>query len=453
MVLVPNDCPACYILFIWANLRICLISFVANLNCGNLDRDAIINELSGNYPNVKRSDIVYKHMKDPALLRYYYRIKMLPVTSSTEMVGSSPTDLFIGRFGYPYVNIGPLVPPEFGDTTILSTPERWRYMQIDDIVNMRSKLVRGLHRTKVQNVEGGKIEQFIRDLALAERPAEAEISFASRPFIKMTMKDEVEPFGPSAQMKKLDVYNIHADRKVEKLYSDTDALSKTAMIELYEDGIPVSKIQRGLSAGLFGLATKRRYVPTRWSITAVDDTLSKNNLEELKAYDPVDAIYAYYHVALDNRWLVIFIPGNWQYESIEAFYPHTVWNENGIDVSIFGSYEPYTGRKTYAEMGGCYYSGRLAITEKMRLLKKQGVALILREVHEGYIMPVGVWNVREHVRETLESKPVILHSTSEMFNYIASKMEIKINDWIKNSTILKNMLQQKRISDYSVKQN
>ena len=59
-------------------------------------------------------------------------------------------------------------------------------------------------------------------------------------------------------------------------------------------------------------------------------------------------------------------------------------------------------------MGGCYYSGRLAVTEKMRLLKKQGAALILREAHEGYTAPVGVWNVREHVRGTLETEPVFL---------------------------------------------
>ena len=136
---------------------------------GTLNRSAIIDELSGDYPGVKRSDIVYKHMRDPALLRYYYKIKMMPFTSKMELAGSSPTDLFIGRFGYPYVNIGPLVPPEFGDTTILSTPERWRNMGIEEIVNMRSKLVRGLYRTKVNNVEHSKMEELVRDLALRRK--------------------------------------------------------------------------------------------------------------------------------------------------------------------------------------------------------------------------------------------------------------------------------------------
>ncbi len=183
------------------------------LSGGSLDRNSIIDELGSGY-SVKRSDIIYRHMRDHALLRYYYKLKMMPLTSKTEIVGSSPTDLFIGRFGYPYVHIGPMVPPEFGDTAILSTPERWHRMSIDNIVEMRSKLVRGMYRTKVQNIEQGKMEELVRDLALAERPAEAEVSFSGKPFVRLAMKDEVEPFGPSAKIKKFDLYNMKADRKV-----------------------------------------------------------------------------------------------------------------------------------------------------------------------------------------------------------------------------------------------
>lgn len=398
--------------------------------------------------NVKRSDIVYRHMHDPVLIRQYYRLKMMPMTSKLEIVGSCPTDLFVGRYGYPYVNIGPLLPPEFGDTSLLATPERWVHMSINDIVEMRSKLVRGMHLTKVNNVENGRIEELVRDLALAERPAEADATFSAKPSVRLTLRDEVQPFGPSAQLKGLDVYNIQADVKVENLYNDFDATAKTSMVELYNKGIPVSKIQRGLSAGLFGLKNKRKFVPTRWSITAVDDTLSKVNLEEVKSYDQIDAIHAYYNNSLDNRWLIFLIPGGWQYESIEAWWPKTIWNENGVDISIFSSGEGYYGRKTYAEIGGCYYSGRLAITEKLQMLKKQAVALILREVHDGYVMPVGVWNVREHVRETLQGEPMIMHSMEDMMACIRSKLDINTVGWIRNSRILRDLISQKRLREY-----
>ena len=415
-----------------------------------MDRFTILEQLGqgDSARHVKRSDIVYKHMRDPALLRYYYKLKVQPFTSKLELAGSSPTDLFIGRFGYPKVFIGPLVPPEFGDTSVLGTPERWRSMSIEQIVEMRSKLVRGVHLTRVQNVETGKVEEFVRDLALADRPAEAEVTFARKPVARIAMQDEVQPFGPSAEMKNFELYNIKTDKKMESRYSDIDAKATASMTELYNRGVPVSKIQRGLSAGLFGMKNDRKFVPTRWSITAVDDTLSKANLAIVKGYEPIDAIHAYASTSLDNRWLIFFIPGNWQYESVEAWYPNTIWNENGKDVSIFGSYENYNGRKHYAEIGGCYYSGRLAVTEAMLSLQKQAMALILREVHEGYLMPVGVWNVREHVRETLETAPTILHSVRDMFEFVKTRFEIGTKDWIKNSVMLTELLKQKRLLEY-----
>ncbi len=407
----------------------------------------MLKELSDGI-KVKRSTIVYQHMRDPALLRYYYTMKVQPILSSTELAGSSPTDIFIGRFGYPKVSIGPLVPPEFGDTSLLGMPERWRYMSMDQIVNFRSKLVRGMYTSNVHDVEAGKVQEQVRDLALAERPADSELSFMKKPFVRIELRDEVQPFGPSAVMKSFDVYNTKADKQLEKKYQDGDAKATTSMVELYERNVPFSKIQRALSAGTLGLSKNRKFVPTRWSITAVDDTLSKYNLRSVKDLEPIDAIYAYYNVSLDNRWLIFLMPGNWQYESIEAWYPNTVWNEGGNTISIYGSYEGYNGRKTYAEIGGCYYSGRLAITERLKALGKQAVALILREVHGGYLMPVGVWNVREHVRQTLETEPTVMHSVDDMLAHIKRKLDIPVNDWIRNSRLLTDLYSQRRIVEY-----
>ncbi|MGC8670045.1 MAG: Nre family DNA repair protein [Candidatus Micrarchaeia archaeon] len=399
-------------------------------------------------PNVKRSDIVYKHMHDPAIIRYYYRIKNAPFTDKLNLAGSSPTEIFIGNYGYPKVFIGPMVPPDFGDTSLLATPERWTYMKIEDIVDMRSRLVRGKYQTNVRNVESGRIEEMVRELALAERSAESELEFAKKPMVRLVLRDEVQPFGPSAEIKHFELYNIKADRKLESLNMDYDASAKDAIVELYNRNVEISRIQRGFSAGLFGLKNNRRFVPTRWGITAVDDIISRENLKTVKDMEPVDTIYAYYNSALDNRWLIFFIPGNWQYESIEAWYPNTIWNEDSSKISIYSSYEPFEGRKDYAEIGGCYYAARVAVSEKLLMLKRQAVVLILREVHEGYVMPVGVWNVREHVRQTLQTEPIILNNFDDMLNITESKMEISPKNWIMNSRILKDLLMQKRLSEY-----
>ncbi|MGC8478724.1 MAG: Nre family DNA repair protein [Candidatus Micrarchaeia archaeon] len=409
-----------------------------------LERLKMIRELETSTPGVKRSEIVYKHMKDPALLRYYYKMKTLSSIGSTEVLGSSPTDLFVGRYNYPKVFIGPLLPPEFGDTSLLSTPERWRYMDIEKIVEMRSKLVRGMHISNVYDVEKGRLEEQVRDLAIAERPAEAEVKFESKPFVKIALNDEVEPFGPSAVMKDFELYNVKSDKKIESRYYDDAATATTSLKELYERGVPVSKLQRAFSAGVFGLKNARKFVPTRWSITAVDDTLSKANLSEVKYQEPIDAIRVFYNSALDNRWLIFFFPGYWQYESIEAWYPKTIWND-GNQISMYSSYEGYRGRKTYAEIGGCYYAARLAVTEKLQEMNKQAMVLILRETHEGYVMPVGVWNVREHVRQTLNAQPTVLEDLSQVFEYVRQKLAIPPKEWIRNSTILKSLLMQRRL--------
>ncbi len=415
-----------------------------------MDRNEMLGELAGMppVPAVKRSTVVYRHMRDPALLRYYYGMKTMNLLDRLDLSGSSPTDIFIGRYGYPKVYIGPLVPPEFGDTSILGTPERWDNMTMDDIVSMRSRLVRGVHVSNVHSVESGIIEEQVRDLALAARPAVTDLTFTRKPFIRMALQDEVQPFGPSAVMKDMSIGNTTANRDVEALYGDTDAKATTAMAELYDKGLPVSKIQQGLSAGLFGLKGNRRFVPTRWSITAVDDTLSKRLREEIKANSSIDSVRAYYNVALDNRWLIFFVPGSWSYESIEAWWPKTVWNENGKDISIYSSHEGYRGRSTYAEIGGCYYAARLAVTEKLKELGGQATVLILREVHDGYTMPVGVWNVREHVRQTLQGMPHILHDTKDMMALISQRLDIPVKTWMANSAVLRDLVSQRSLRSY-----
>jgi len=424
-----------------------------DVNINNADSSNIDNNIVESF-KIKRSDIVYKHMRDPALLKYYYKMKTIASlydkdniknNSKNIIEGSSPTDIFIGSYNYPYVYIGPLVPPQFGDTSLLGTPEKWQNLRIEEIVDLRTKLIRGMSLTNIYDVDNGRIQQQIQELAMSEKYEDTALEYSKKPVIKLELNDDVQPFGPSVQINKLEIPNTKANRKIEKFFFDYDANAEDALIELYNENIEISKIQRAFSAGLFGIKKQRKFVPTRWSITAVDDTISKHNREAIKAYEPVDTIYAYFNNALDTRWLIFFIPGNWQYEVVEAWWPRTIWSETEKDISINSSYEPYNGRSKYAEIGGSYYAARLAVTEKLKNVKRQAMVLILREIHEGYILPVGVWNVREHVREALTKEPIILNSTDEILKIIKSKLDIDPKGWIKNSTLLRFLYQQKRL--------
>ncbi|MGC8888569.1 MAG: Nre family DNA repair protein [Candidatus Micrarchaeia archaeon] len=395
--------------------------------------------------NIVRSPIVYLNMRDPKFLKYYYKMKTVELIDGNELLGSSPPDIFIGSYGYPNVFVSPMVPPVFGDTEVLATPEMWRKIDLPKIVEYRSLLVRGMHRSNIHNVEKGKIEELIRDFALAGKNVEADVSFERKPEMKIVFDENSQPFGPSAPIKSIEVGNISSDKKLEDAYSDTDMDAKTAMLELYEKGEPVSKIQKALSAGLLGIGKRRKFVPTRWSITAVDDTISKEKIKEAKSYDTIDSVLVYENVALDNRWIILMVPGSWSYELIEAWYPNTTWNMGSNEIAIYSSFEFFEGRKTYAEIGGCYYAARLAVSELFEKTNKQAITVILRETHPGYTLPVGVWNVREHVREALEKEPKRFQTLREAFFYIETKLDIPMAKWVENSRVLKELLRQRKL--------
>lgn len=395
---------------------------------------------------VARTGTVYKNMKDPAFLKYFYKSLAIDKVKGNDIYGSSPPDLFIGRVGYPNVYVGPLVPPELGDTTVMGSPEMWVGKSMEDIVRFRSNLIRGMYKTRISNAGNGRIEEMIAELAMAEKYSGVEEMLKHKPILEMQFSENSQPYGPSAMMKDMRIDNSRANPAVESAYFDTDMNATKAIIELYEKGVLVSKIQKSLSAGILGVGGNRKFVPTRWSITAVDDTLSKYKLRSVKEYETLGGIEVYENFALDNRWLVIMIPGAWEYELVEAWYPNTSWNMESKNIEIYSSYEPFKGRTKYAEIGGCYYAARLASAELLDKMQRQAKVVILREALPGYIMPVGVWNVREHVRQALRNTPVQLDTFDELLAYIGRKMLIPVNSWIKNSTLLTLSLRQKRLS-------
>ena len=385
----------------------------------------------------------------PILVKYYSIEKVKPFINSLKIDGSSPPSVFIGRIGYPKVAIGPMIPPIMGDTSVIDTPELWFDRSIDDIVDFRSMLVRGKYQVNVLDVENpNKIVEYTRELALSKNSVFTEAVFSKKPVGKIAFYDEVQPHGPSAPLKMFDITNPKYDFHIEKAFYDTDLKAANAIFDLYENGVNISRIQRAFSVGAFGIKKFRKFVPTRWSITAVDLSIGHILMEKTKTYPWVNEFRVYYHNQFDNRWAVLMMPCEWQYELIEAWYPNTAWNPYGRSVTMFNSYEFYKGRTTYAEIGGCYYAGRLVVNELLNNERRQAGVVILREAHPGYIMPIGVWNVRESVRKALKENYRKFDTLDKALVYISEKMDIPLQRWIRNSAVIKNQLYQKRIEDF-----
>jgi hypothetical protein len=385
----------------------------------------------------------------PILVRANYYLKSVPLMSTEDIAGVSPPSVFIGRIGYPHVYVGPLVPPVHEDTSLYDLPEQWFGRPIDEIVGFRSLLIRGKHRVHVQKFnEAGKIMEQTRELALAEHSVDTELNLTKKPRGSIFMDDSVQPFGPSAPIRDLHVGNARYDHRVEKAYYDTDLRATPAVLELYDRGVMVTKIQKAFSVGAFGIEKNRRLVPTRWSITAVDDIVSKSLAEQVKTFPEINEYRVYESVYLDNVFEILMIPAAWSYESMEAWYPGTVWNPHGRNTAIYSDWEGNDGRTTYAQIGGCYYSGRLAVCEQLIKERRQATVIVLREARPGYIMPIGVWQVRENVRNAMRNVPYKCNTLNEALNRVSSQLQIPLKRWIAQSALLKNALFQKKISDY-----
>ena len=372
--------------------------------------------------------------------------------TSPHIQGSTPPGVFVGRIGYPKVYIGPMVPPYRGDTEILDTPELWIGKSIQDIIDYRFALIRGKVRASVYNAQsGGRLLDTLQELAMGKRPVDAEAMLTRVPNKVITLSGESQPFGPSAPLRSFKASDVSVDHRVERAFYDRDLKAADAVVELYGDDVLATRIQRAFSLGMFGFQKRRKLVPTRWSITAVDSILSLELINRIKQHDTIDEYRVYSFEHLDNRFVAILMPELWSFEWIEAWFPGTTWNpdERATAPAMMGDFEPYRGRTTYPDVGGCYYACRLAVAERLNQERRQALALVLREIHPGYILPVGVWNVRESIRQTVQSEPQKFDTLQAALTHAQTKLTIPLRKWIENSEMLKRALFQKKITEFA----
>lgn len=385
----------------------------------------------------------------PVIAKAEALLKLKTTVDNQSIQGSTPPAVFVGRIGYPKINIGPMIPPFYGDTEILDTPELWMGKEIEDILDYRFSLIRGKSRSNIFEAQNpGKLLGELQELAMGKQPVDTEAIFKKKPNRILALNESSQPFGPSAPLKKFKTTTISVDSRIEKNFNDTDMTASDSIYSLYNAGVLITRIQRTFSLGMFGHSKRRKLLPTRWGITAVDSTISKRLVKEIKQFQTIDEYQVFTFTNIGNIYAAIFIPERWSFEWIEAWFPKTFWNPLGKSPELMGDFEPYEGRSKYANVGGCYYSARLALAEKLKKDRRQAAGLILREIHPEYILPVGVWNVRESIRELLKTKPTKFDTFNKAMFHALKELTISVNDWARNSKMMREALFQKKISQY-----
>ena len=356
----------------------------------------------------------------------------------TEIDGSSPPSVFIGSWNYPQVFAGPMIAPLHGDTMIMDRPESWiaENKSQEEIIRYRLNLVRGKQKVKVTNLHQRFIGK-LRDIALSSRSLESRAEFQQAPR-GATFSPDHAPFGPSAPLERLEVETSRWDHHLEKAYYDDDLLAADAVGRLHERGLPFSSIEKAFSLGSFGIGKRRRLVPTRWAITACDSTLARRLLHNVRGYQPIDSVQVREFSSLNNYYAVLLLPTAWQYEWMEAFL-HIL----GREELIFSDYENNAGKKGYSRVGGCYYSCKMAVLEALAREKKQAGAIVLREAYPGYV-PLGVFNVRENVRNAMLQPAQEFESMKTALQYISVRLELPIKSFIERSDLLQEQLRSRQ---------
>ena len=370
-----------------------------------------------------------------AAKNYLPRLKI----TNDSLFGLSPPSVFIGRYGYPNVYAGPLVTENENSIVVADTSSLYG-KDLNFILSNTSSLLRASSRVNVKKLSG-RIVDATQEIAMSLKPLDTEVKI-EKVSISPTLDTYFHPTGPRIIPRRIDVVdNPDIPRKVDSIAEDRIKASD-AIVELYGYGLNVDYLQRLLSSGVLG--KERKMVPTRWSITAVDDTIAKFLLKDIRLYETIDKVEYYTNSFMGNEFHILLIPGIWEYEMIETWMRGSVYASSTYTGE---DYESYGGRKDYAEnITGAYYAARLAILEKLNDRRRQAKVLIYREITPEYRLPLGVWVIRETVRHALRKKPEIFEDVNSAISEILRKA--KIEEWVKRSRILYNLIHQTTLDSF-----
>ncbi len=375
-------------------------------------------------------------------LRYWQKT----IEATKDFTGTSPPSVFVGSFEYPKVWIGVLSPPvQQPSTSILDSPETWfkNKATIEQILSLRGELIYSRFKSDVTSGKG-KLVDVVQEVAMAKKSTDIEVNLKKFPRFVFNLDTHTTPVGSPAQLVSARITeNPKVEHKVDYLISDVDLRAENAVNVLYKFGIPVSRIEKIFSSGLLGVQMQRKFVPTRWGITAVDDIIGKNLRERVKEYSELGEIRLFHSEYIGNHYEVLLIPGAYQFELVEF------WGKVFEMKSFSSDYEPFQGRKDYAShTHGAFYSGRLATMEYLEKIKRQATVLIVREVRSEYSIPVGIWQLRESVREAMSSPYETFPVLKDAVKRISERIFVK-DGWVPHSKIMTDSKEQKKITQFS----
>lgn len=383
-----------------------------------------------------------------------FKIKNLAGISKLD--SNSPPSVFIGsKLRYPLVNVGILSPLNRDENAWLYDDAKFwseNNFQIGDVMKIRDSLLNSRFQSRVSDSRTSKkFVEIAQEIATASKPVDVEIELKSKLDFGREKDRVLTPHGMRAGLKKAKITgNVKIHRRVDRIINDEIKASE-GIGYLYKHKFDEYTLSKILSVGVLGLKANRKLVPTRWSITATDDTLGKQLLEKIRGYKWIENHELFFGEFMGNQYLILLFPNVFSYELFELYFPGSSWNSSE-ELKASTDFESFFGRKDYASStAGGYYATRLPILEYLESRKKQASVLAIRLETPGYWAALGVWVVRESVRKALKKK-MEFASKEELLNAAEQIGKIKFNfnpdEILKKSKILNEVLKQKRLREW-----
>jgi len=376
--------------------------------------------------------------------------------SLSNFEGTTPPTVFIGSgLKYPEVNVGILSPVEkVGNAEIFDSPKKWveDKLSIRDVLGLRENLLNSRFKSRVTDARlNKKFTEIAQEIALSSKSVDVEIELKNKINFGKKRDRVLTPNGMSAELKNAKVTgNVKVDKKVDRTMND-EVKANEGISYLYNSGISEYGLSKILSVGVLGLRKDKKMVPTRWSITATDDIISKEILKEVKGYKWIENYKLFFGEFLGNQYLIFFFPNVWSYELFELYYPGSSWNPTK-EMKASTDSEGYGGRTNYAKnCGGGYYATRLPILEYLKSIKRQAGVMVVRLETPSYWAGLGVWVVRESVRKSL-SEGIEAESREELIELgkkiSLQKFNFDVDLILKRSNLVRLYGTQKNLRDW-----
>ncbi|NHJ12863.1 MAG: hypothetical protein EAX95_04265 [Candidatus Thorarchaeota archaeon] len=381
----------------------------------------------------------------PILMRAKALTNIERAASSLNLAGSSPPSVFVGEYGYPKVLAGPLIPPIFGrDAEIMERPDLWLSKSMDEILSFRFNLVRTKKPIPIDAaVDPPRLLQETQTLALSESPTDSEATLLRRPQFNSVLSDTTLPLGPSAPLELFVLDdNPRVPRVVDKITTDSDLKAVGGVMELFQGGVRQEHTTRLLSVGLLGEKKARKLVPTKWSITAVDDIVGKELHKEVLRNPWINDYWVYADHALGNTVILLFLPSGWQFEALESWL-------TGPNPPIITDHEWFKGRKDYASsVVGAYYATRLPALNHLVQIRRQAGVVVFLETDPTEWVPLGVWRFREIAKRALMAGPKEFSNLDEAIAEVDRRLKSPVMKWVSVSRVLKEFKSQMLVTDF-----